>query len=77
MEIIEDGRVETGLRTCFVPLMRNLVKEFGVKSTRSKLYTKPVKFADYILVSNDVKVNKFDVINMEVSDHLPLFLDFD
>lgn len=57
--------------------MTNLIKEFGFTSTRSRYYTKPEKFADYILVSPDVKVNEFRVLPDEVSDHLPLFLDCD
>lgn len=56
--------------------MKNLVKEYKVTSTRSSFYTKPEKFADYILVSPSVKVNDFKVLQDEVSDHLPLFLDF-
>ena len=57
--------------------MKNLVKDFDITSTRSKLYTKPEKFADYILVSPDVSVKKFTVMQDEVSDHLPLLLEFD
>lgn len=57
--------------------MKNLIKDYGVTSTRSSFYPKPAKFADYILVSPDVKVNKFEVLPVEVSDHLPLLLDFD
>lgn len=57
--------------------MRNLIKEYKVTSTRSNLYTKPEKFADYIIVSPDMKVNDFQVLQDEVSDHLPLLLDFE
>jgi hypothetical protein len=39
--------------------MRNLVKEFGITGTRSELYTKPEKFADYGLVSPEVEVQGF------------------
>lgn len=56
--------------------MRNLIKEFGITSTRSHHYTKPVKFADYAIVSNDLTVQKFEVLQDPVSDHLPLLLDF-
>ena len=59
--------------------MRNLIKDFGITSTRSKYYRyydRKERYADYILVSNDIKVNKFEVIENEVSDHLPLVLDF-
>ena len=63
LDILEDG-------------MRNLIKENKVASTRSHYYKKDTKHADYILVSNDIKVKKFEVLQDVVSDHLPLFLDF-
>ncbi len=56
--------------------MKNLIIEYGATSTRSKLHTRVEKFADYIMVSDKVKVNDFEVINEHVSDHLPLMLDF-
>lgn len=56
--------------------MVNLVKKHKVKSTRSNLHTRKDKFADYILVSKDMKVLDFKVLQDEVSDHLPLFLEF-
>lgn len=58
--------------------MINLIKENNVKNTRSKFYLrKDNYFADYILVSPDVKVKKFEVMDKHVSDHLPLYLEFD
>jgi hypothetical protein len=56
--------------------MKNLIKEFNVKSTRSSLHKRKQKFAYYILVSDDVKINNFKALNDTVSDHLPLYLDF-
>lgn len=56
--------------------MINLVKEYKITSTRSSHYPKEEKFADYILVSKDVVVTNFQVLSQEVSDHLPLILDF-
>jgi len=56
--------------------MINLIKKFGFTSTRSGYYTNRGKFADYILVSPDVAVNHFEVLQNEVSDHLPLLLEF-
>ncbi|MDO8728891.1 MAG: endonuclease/exonuclease/phosphatase family protein [bacterium] len=56
--------------------MVNLVKKYDVQSTRTSFYTKPEKFADYILVSPGITVNYFEVLKDEVSDHLPLLLDF-
>lgn len=41
--------------------MRNLIVEYGITSTRSKLHK---------------RTNKFEVMNESVSDHLPLMLDF-
>lgn len=57
--------------------MRNLIKDFGVTSTRSSHYKKPVRFADYTLVSKDIGVNEFKVLPDEVSDHLAMYLDFE
>jgi endonuclease/exonuclease/phosphatase family metal-dependent hydrolase len=63
MKIIEEG-------------MNNLVKSYNITSTRTSLYPKAEKFADYIITSPEVTVNKFEVMRDEVSDHSPLFLDF-
>ncbi len=56
--------------------MRNLITEHGVTSTRSEFYTKPGKLADYILVSPEIQVRDFKVLQEPVSDHLPLQLEF-
>lgn len=56
--------------------MRNLISEYNITSTRSSHYKKGSKFADYILVSPDVEVVDFKVFQDEVSDHLPLYLEF-
>jgi len=71
---------------------RNLIKEFGITSTRNHLAWKQAKeieakggrkyygiqnFADYVFVSPDIKVKNFDVPDVEISDHLPLILDFE
>lgn len=65
---------------------RNLIKEFDIKSTRNEIsWTNLSKdpdfvkqyFADYCFVSKDVKVKSFEVPYNEVSDHLPLILDFE
>ena len=56
--------------------MRNLIAEFGITSTRSSLYTKPLRFADYMFVSNGIEVKDFKVLPDEVSDHLALYLEF-
>ena len=56
--------------------LRNLVAEFGVTSTRTSLYTRPERFADYVFVSASVDVRAFRVLPDEVSDHAPLMLEF-
>jgi len=56
--------------------MRDLVTEYGVKSTRSGLYQKGIPFSDYVFVTPDVDVKRFEVLSDEVSDHLPLVLEF-
>ncbi len=56
--------------------MRNLIKEYNVASTRTSLYPKSIRHADYIFVSPDINVKEFKVLPDEVSDHSPLFLEF-
>lgn len=61
--------------------MINLIKEFNIKRTRSNLspfYGKKEfqKFADYTFVSHDINVKSFQVPEVEISDHLPMVLDF-
>lgn len=63
LKIIEDG-------------MNNLIKMYKVSSTRTSLYSKQEKFADYILTSPEISINEFTVLKDEVSDHSPLFFDF-
>lgn len=55
---------------------KNLVKEYNITSTRTSLYKKDIRFADYIFVSPDIKVHSFEVLPDEVSDHSPLYLEF-
>ncbi len=57
--------------------MRNLIKEYDIKSTRTELYKKDIKFADYIFISPEIKVKDFKVLQDVVSDHSPLYLEFD
>jgi endonuclease/exonuclease/phosphatase family metal-dependent hydrolase len=56
--------------------LRDLINEFGITSTRSSHYKKPVKFADYVFVSKEIEINDFKVLPDEVSDHLALIVDF-
>jgi len=62
--------------------MKNLIKEFSIRTTRSILNEKKYvgqtiqRFADYTFVSPDIKINSFEVPNIPVSDHLPMILEF-
>lgn len=55
--------------------LRNLIKEFGVTSTRTSFYTKPQKFADYAFISDGINLKNFRVLPDEVSDHAPLLIE--
>lgn len=55
--------------------LRNLIKEYNIKSTRTSLYDKEEKYADYTFVSKEISVNNFSVLTDVVSDHSPLFID--
>lgn len=57
--------------------MHNLVKKYGITSTRTHFYTKPDKFADYALVSPGIEVKDFKILPDEVSDHSPLYVEFE
>lgn len=53
-----------------------LVDLVGEADTRTSLYPKPVRHADYLLVSDPTEVKGFEVLAApEVSDHRPLVLD--
>ena len=62
---------------------RNLIRDFNIQETRNRLSWEqfPDKerqhFADYVFVSKDAMVNKFEVPYNEISDHLPQILDFE
>ena len=57
---------------------KNLIKDFGIKTTRNSNYGKfeTLLFADYAFLSKDIEVNDFKALPDEVSDHLALFFDF-
>jgi endonuclease/exonuclease/phosphatase family metal-dependent hydrolase len=57
--------------------MMNLIKTYGITTTRSEFYTKPIKFADYVLVSLEITVKSFTVPNVPISDHLPMIVEFE
>jgi endonuclease/exonuclease/phosphatase family metal-dependent hydrolase len=56
--------------------MHNLIQTYRITSTRTSLYPKEEKFADYVFTSPEITVNSFEALKDEVSDHSPLLLDF-
>ncbi len=56
--------------------LTNLITGNKIENTRSKFYTRSEKFADYIFTTPDVKVIDFKALDIHVSDHLPLYLEF-
>lgn len=56
--------------------LRNLIKDYLIQSTRNKYFPGSEQFADYAFVSPDVNITSFQVPNVEVSDHLPIILEF-
>ena len=75
------GDLNLNLNTQSITLLEkyfiNLVKEHGIETTRTELYEGENRHADYVFVSNEVLVNSFKVLPDVVSDHAPLFIDFD
>lgn len=58
----------------------SLVDKYNIQTTRPKtneLNHLKRNVVDYVFVSRGVKVNSFQVLDTDVSDHLPLILDFD
>jgi len=57
--------------------LKNLIEEHRISSTRTSLYGKPERFADYVLLTPGLRVKDFRVLPDEVSDHAALFLEFE
>jgi endonuclease/exonuclease/phosphatase family metal-dependent hydrolase len=58
----------------------NLCNEYNIQSTRpetNELSNTSRNIVDYIFVNKNVQVTNFEVIKSDVSDHLPLVIDFD
>ena len=58
---------------------RNLITEYGIRTTRNRLAWEkypntPQLHSDYVFVRPSVQVISFEVIDNEISDHLPLIL---
>jgi endonuclease/exonuclease/phosphatase family metal-dependent hydrolase len=60
----------------------NLIKEFGIRTTRNRLVWErypetPQYYSDFVFVSPEIMIRNFEVIENEVSDHLPLILEIE
>jgi hypothetical protein len=55
--------------------LRDLGRRFDIHCTRSSLYTKSVRYADYVLADDRLEVERLEVVRSPVvSDHCPLVL---
>ena len=63
----------------FESFFTNHIKESSFTTTRSRYYEKlkDFPFADYIFTSKEIRVSTFEVLDEEISDHLPLLLTFE
>lgn len=57
--------------------LRNLISEYSITSTRTSYYKKEHKFADYVLLTPGIVVKDFKVLPDEVSDHNPVYFEFE
>lgn len=59
---------------------KSLIKEFDIKNTRNEVswqkYDNKQHFADHTFVTKDLKIKNFTVPYNEISDHLPMILEF-
>jgi exonuclease III len=55
--------------------LRNLIREYGITSTRTSFCTKPIRFADYTFVSPELRISNFQILPDEVSDHSAMYLE--
>jgi endonuclease/exonuclease/phosphatase family metal-dependent hydrolase len=55
----------------------NLISKYDIKTTRTELYKGTDDHSDYVFVSPEVLVEDFKVMPDVVSDHTPLYLQFD
>ncbi|MDD4938500.1 MAG: endonuclease/exonuclease/phosphatase family protein [Candidatus Shapirobacteria bacterium] len=59
---------------------KSLIKEFNITNTRNEIswrkYPTKQHFADHLFITPDIKITNFSVPYNEVSDHLPLVLEF-
>ncbi len=67
--------------TTFNDSFVDLIQKYSISTTRSKIspwYGAPgeLKFSDYAFVSSNMKITDFKVPDVDVSDHLPLVIEF-
>ncbi len=71
--VLPDSRMLSALRNIG---LTELVTSRGFTDTRTSFYRKSPRFADYMLVSDNIDVRSFDVVaEPEVSDHRALLLE--
>jgi len=59
---------------------RNLIDEYEIKTTRPDFkdeIDEGRNVVDYVFVSDEIRVKNFQVFNNDISDHLPILLDFE
>lgn len=52
-------------------LVKQLHPEYGIPPSEFQ------EFADYVFVTSGIRVNRFEVPDLPISDHLPMILEFD
>ncbi|MEX0287170.1 MAG: endonuclease/exonuclease/phosphatase family protein [Paracoccaceae bacterium] len=73
--VLPDNPMFTDLATLGI---RDQITANGISDTRTTLYSKPQRFADYLLTNQTIDIHRFEVpAQPELSDHRPLILDFD
>ncbi len=56
--------------------MTNLITKYKIPTTRNRHYQREEKHADYVLVSPEITDLSCEALNVEVSDHLPVKVEF-
>ncbi|MEK7615689.1 MAG: endonuclease/exonuclease/phosphatase family protein [Patescibacteria group bacterium] len=56
--------------------LKNLITAYNITSTRPRDWPFPHPYADYVFASSNLQIVDFQALPDEVSDHLPLALDF-
>ena len=54
----------------------DLIKEYGISDTRGSLYPYDLRYSDYIFTDKTMHVSGFAVPRLDLSDHLPLVVEF-